>query len=127
MGFSEYRFIEINTNKNNIFFKTFNKFSNVYSNDIASRNIKVNINFHDDDKFLLELIGYDGTCKYKTDTFDHAIIKHIFKLIDDMPMSRINSIHNNSSHNGGSKINYKKKYKKYKLKYSGIKYVIDNF
>ena len=54
-------------------------------NDFKIRNVKLLANRKKGFKFSVNLIGFDGTLKFKSETF---IPNNLFKIIDKMPMSQ---------------------------------------
>ena len=59
-----------------------------YAKELGERNIKIKFieNKKRDDLFSVELLGYDGVLKYKTNKIN--CIEHIIELIDKMPMGK---------------------------------------
>ena len=56
-----------------------------YINDFKIRSVKLLANRKKGLKFSVNLIGFDGTLKFKSETL---IPKNLFKIIDKMPMSQ---------------------------------------
>jgi hypothetical protein len=109
--------IEITTSKNNKYYNLFNEIKNNVKAKINFLDIKIKINYVVEDKFLLELIRYDGSVKLSLDTFNFNSFDAIFDTINEMPKY--------SKQNGGT-IDYKSRYIKYKQKYLGLLYYIDH-
>ena len=56
-----------------------------YINDFKIRNVNLLANKKKGLKFSVNLIGFDGTLKFKSETL---IPNNLFKIIDKMPMSQ---------------------------------------
>ena len=56
-----------------------------HKNDFKIRNVKLLANRKKGLKFSVNLIGFDGTLKFKSEAF---IPENLFKIIDKMPMSQ---------------------------------------
>tara|TARA_Y100000389_G_C17298028_1_gene431472 strand:- start:137 stop:658 length:522 start_codon:yes stop_codon:yes gene_type:complete len=86
----KYRILLIyaDNSKNKLVKQTIKKYEK-YEKKFHDRNIKIIKSYDKDNDFKIVLIGYDGKKKGK---FNKLILTKIFKLVDDMPMSKKNNL-----------------------------------
>ena len=86
----KYRILLIyaDNSKNKLVKQTIKKYEK-YEKKFHDRNIKIIKSYDKDNDFKIVLIGYDGKKKGK---FNKLTLTKIFKLVDDMPMSKKNNL-----------------------------------
>ena len=83
------RLMRITTNSDNPNYLNYKKIIKNYLVQIKDRNIIIDEKIIRDNKFKMELFGYDKNKKMETSKFDETILKKIFNKIDKMPIRRM--------------------------------------
>lgn len=119
-----YKLLYIYSNTNSSLLRYFKSFisSPKINKKIYSHKFKLIYDISDNfPSFLIELVNYDGSILFSSNSFDSSMFEHIIN-IDDKTFN-----HSFDSYSSEKNNDYYYKYIKYKSKYLGLKFFIDHY